>query len=216
MRRRMTSGSSRSGRSKRRSGRSRMANRSRLRAAIRPSKFGRRREPISPAEACVSGDVCFSNRPVGVKRFQIVHDSGVGIARGLVLLYGIGTKALPPWDPRTRWSNLMGGLADRPSAGPSGHANSPHPSSREEHHLRRAAIAGCRRERTYESEGRPKPSLFCWTSNADTVLRSVGSPRSASTCHLPPWATCRPFRPGWRRSSPIRAALIVAARAASS
>jgi hypothetical protein len=36
-------------------------------------------------------DVRFSNRPVEVKRFQTIHDSGAGIARGLVLLYGIGT-----------------------------------------------------------------------------------------------------------------------------
>ena len=36
-------------------------------------------------------DVRFSNRPVGVKRFQTVHDCGVDVAHGLVLLYGIGT-----------------------------------------------------------------------------------------------------------------------------
>jgi hypothetical protein len=34
--------------------------------------------------------VSFSNRPAGVKRFQTIHDCGVGVARGLVLLYGIG------------------------------------------------------------------------------------------------------------------------------
>jgi hypothetical protein len=36
-------------------------------------------------------NVRFSNRPVGVKRFQAIHDCGVDVARGLVLLYGIGT-----------------------------------------------------------------------------------------------------------------------------
>ena len=36
-------------------------------------------------------DVRFSNRPVGVKHFQALHDGGVGVAHGLVLLYGIGT-----------------------------------------------------------------------------------------------------------------------------
>ena len=36
-------------------------------------------------------DVRFSNRPVRVKRFQTVHDCGVDVARGLVLLSGIGT-----------------------------------------------------------------------------------------------------------------------------
>ena len=35
-------------------------------------------------------DVRFSNRPAGVKRFQVLH-GGVGVAHGLVLLYGIGT-----------------------------------------------------------------------------------------------------------------------------
>src|SRR5262249_18554257 len=49
------------------------------------------------------------------------------------LLFGIGTRAFPPWDSRTRWSNLLGGLAVLQTVGPSRHANSPHPSSREGH-----------------------------------------------------------------------------------
>jgi hypothetical protein len=36
-------------------------------------------------------DVRFSNRPIGVKHFQAFHDGGFNVARGLVLLYGIGT-----------------------------------------------------------------------------------------------------------------------------
>ena len=36
-------------------------------------------------------NVCFSNRPVGVKRFRAIHDSDGNVTRGLVLLYGIGT-----------------------------------------------------------------------------------------------------------------------------
>src|SRR5262252_9486971 len=55
--------------------------------------------------------VCFSNRPFGVKRFQTIHHLSVSVARGLVLLFGIGTKALPSWDSKTRWNNLPGGLA---------------------------------------------------------------------------------------------------------
>ena len=78
--------------------------------------------------------VRFSNRPFGVKRFQTIHHCSVDVAHGLALLFGIGTKAVPSWDPRTRWSNLLRGLAVRRAAGPSGHANSPHPSSREGHH----------------------------------------------------------------------------------
>ena len=80
-----------------------------------------------------SEDVCFSNRPFGVKHFQTIHHCSVDVARGLVLLFGIGTRALPPWDSRTRRNNLLGGLAIRRTAGPSRHANSPHPSSREGH-----------------------------------------------------------------------------------
>jgi len=63
--------------------------------------------------------------------FPLLH---VDIARGLVLLSGIGTRALPSWGSRTRWNNLLVGLAMRLAAGPSGHTISPHPSSREGHH----------------------------------------------------------------------------------
>src|SRR5271167_1926517 len=78
-------------------------------------------------------DVCFSNRPFWVKRFQTIHHCCVEVARGLVLLFGIGTGALPSWDSRTRRNNLLVGLAVEETAGPSGHTNSPHPSSREGH-----------------------------------------------------------------------------------
>ena len=40
----------------------------------------------------------FSNRPVGVKHFQTIHPYSVDVAHGLVLLFGIGTRALPSWD----------------------------------------------------------------------------------------------------------------------
>ena len=53
----------------------------------------------------------FSNRSVGVKHFQTIHYCSVDVARGLVLLFGIGTKALPSWDSKTRRNNLWGGLA---------------------------------------------------------------------------------------------------------
>jgi len=80
-----------------------------------------------------SEDVRFSNRPFGVKRFQTIHHHSVDVAHGLVLLFGIGTRALPSWDSRTGWNNLSGGLTVNRTAGPSGHANSPHPSSRKGH-----------------------------------------------------------------------------------
>jgi hypothetical protein len=58
-----------------------------------------------------ASDVRFSNRPFGVKHFQTIHRCSVDVARGLALLFGIGTKAVPSWDPRTRWNDLSGGLA---------------------------------------------------------------------------------------------------------
>jgi hypothetical protein len=82
----------------------------------------------------VSLDVRFSNRPFGVKRFQAIHHFSVDVAHGLALLFGLGTKALPSWDSKTRWNNLLGDLAVNVTAGSSGRTNSPHPSSREGHH----------------------------------------------------------------------------------
>ena len=53
----------------------------------------------------------FSNRPFMVKRFQTNHHhSSVDVAHGLVLLFGIGTKALPSWDSKMRWNHLWVGL----------------------------------------------------------------------------------------------------------
>ena len=69
-----------------------------------------------------------------VKRRQTIPQCSVDVAHGLVLLFGIGTRALPSWDSRSRWNNLLVGLAVKRTAGPSRHANSPHPSSRKGHH----------------------------------------------------------------------------------
>src|ERR1700730_17616692 len=71
---------------------------------------------------------------VGSSAFQTNHYHGVDVARGVVLLVGIGTKALPVWDSKTRRNNLWGGLAVLQTVGPSGRANSPHASYREGHH----------------------------------------------------------------------------------
>src|SRR5882724_8596509 len=57
--------------------------------------------------------VRFSNRPIEVKRFQTIRRHGVDVARGLALLFGIGTKAFPSWDSRIRRNNLYRGLAVR-------------------------------------------------------------------------------------------------------
>src|SRR3979411_76809 len=80
------------------------------------------------------GSCRLCNWGVGAKRFQTIHHHSVDVARGLVLLFGIGTKALPSWDSETRRNNLCGGLAVLQTVGPSGHTNSPHPSSRKGHH----------------------------------------------------------------------------------
>jgi hypothetical protein len=54
-------------------------------AGIRPA-------PLSAVSIVTRySDGRFSNRPVGVKRFQTIHLHGIGVARGLVLLSGIGT-----------------------------------------------------------------------------------------------------------------------------
>ena len=50
----------------------------------------------------------FSNRPFGVKRFQTIHHYSVDVAHGLVLLFGIGTKALPAWDSRDEVEQSIG------------------------------------------------------------------------------------------------------------
>ena len=87
-------------------------------ATIR-GKFLTRRSKLFPAIAGVSKKditivlkhVRFSNRPVGVKRFRALQYSDGNVARGLVLLYGLGTSARPSWDSKTRWNDLLGGLA---------------------------------------------------------------------------------------------------------
>src|SRR5277367_5294262 len=71
---------------------------------------------------------------LGSSAFRLSTAAVLMSLRGLALLFGIGTKALPSWGSRTRWNNLLVGLAAMRTAGPSDHANSPHPSSREGHH----------------------------------------------------------------------------------
>src|SRR5262249_11866396 len=72
---------------------------------------------LKPGHAAYAGDHCV-----------------LDVARGLVLLSGLGARALPLWDPRTRRNNLLGGLSVKRTVGPGRHANSPHPSSRKGHY----------------------------------------------------------------------------------
>ena len=76
----------------------------------------------------------FSNRPFWVKHFQTIHRCSIDVARGLALLFGIGTRALPSWGSRTRWNNLTAALPSDRRQVQADSTNSPHPSSREGHH----------------------------------------------------------------------------------
>jgi len=55
-------------------------------------------------------NVRFSNRRFDVEHFQTIRRCSVDVVHGLSLLFGIGTKALPSWDSRTRQNDLSGGL----------------------------------------------------------------------------------------------------------
>ena len=48
---------------------------------------------------------------LGSSAFRLSTNSSVDVAHGLALLSGLGTKALPSWDSKTRWNNLLGDLA---------------------------------------------------------------------------------------------------------
>ena len=85
---------------------------------------------------CENGNALMSASLIGrlgSSTFRLSTTS-VDVAHGLALLFGIGTKAVPSWDSRTRRHNLSDGLTVRRTAGPSDRTNSPHPSSREGHH----------------------------------------------------------------------------------
>jgi hypothetical protein len=90
---------------------------------------------ISAAGAlAMSRDVRFSNRPTEVKRFQTIRRHGVDVARGLALLFGIGTTALPSWDSRIRRNNrpardIIPPLASRRRTGGSQASTLPHSHS---------------------------------------------------------------------------------------
>jgi len=59
-------------------------------------------EPSTHGPRRKSSDVRFSNRPFEVKHFQTIRHWSVDVAHGLALLFGIGTRALPSWDSRTK------------------------------------------------------------------------------------------------------------------
>jgi len=52
-----------------------------------------------------------SASPIGQLGSSAFWLSTTGGVSGLVLFSGIGPQALPSWDSKTRWNNLLGGLA---------------------------------------------------------------------------------------------------------
>src|SRR5260370_30801593 len=82
----------------------------------------------------------FSNRPSGSSAFRL---STTPVSMSLTGSRFSSDSAPRPFhhgDSKTRWNNLLGGLAVSVTAGPSDQTNSPHPSSPEGHHrpVRRA------------------------------------------------------------------------------
>src|SRR5215471_13576452 len=100
-------------------------------------------------------------QPFRVKHFQTIRRCSVDVAHGLALLFGIGTKALPPWDSRTRWSNLYRGLAVNRTAGP---------------------------KRTCELTSSVVPRgthrLVRWPARGDAGRRSVRAVPAGESCHF--------------------------------
>src|SRR5262249_24561926 len=101
------------------------------RPAVRP----RSRAPCWPIDRVTEAPMSASLiGRLGSSAFRLSTNSSVDVAHGLSLLFGLGTKALPSWDSKTRWNNLSVDLAVNVTADSSGHTNSPHPSSREGRH----------------------------------------------------------------------------------
>jgi hypothetical protein len=107
----------------------RRGDRIRKSAAMRMSPFGTKRtHRDSPLF------VRFSNRPSGSSAFRL---STTPVSMSLAGSRFSSDSAPRPFhhgDSKTRWNNLLGGLAVSMMAGPSGQTISPHPSSREGHH----------------------------------------------------------------------------------
>src|SRR3974377_844770 len=71
----------------------------------------------------------------GSSAFKLSTTSVVGVAHGLALLFGIGTEALPLWDPRMRRTNLRGGLTEAEPGGQYDLTSSIVPRGTSSHHV---------------------------------------------------------------------------------
>ena len=87
-----------------------------------------------PAASPSQKDAGFSNRPSGSSTFRLSTSAVSMSLTGSRFSSDSAPGALPSWESKTRWNNLMGDLAVNATAGSSRHTNSPHPSSREGHH----------------------------------------------------------------------------------
>src|SRR5271170_8378184 len=83
-----------------------------LLANSEPSTHGTKRRfwSVCPMVASLIGRL-------GSSAFRLSTAAVLMSLRGLALLFGIGTKALPSWGSKTRWNNLTGGLAAKRTAG---------------------------------------------------------------------------------------------------
>src|SRR5882724_7199243 len=81
-----------------------------------------------------SADVRFSNRPSGSSAFRLSTTPASMSLAGSRFSSDSAPRPFHHGDSKTRWNNLLGGLAVSMTAGPSGQTISPHPSSREGHH----------------------------------------------------------------------------------
>src|SRR5215472_3356521 len=143
-------------------------------------------------------DVRFSNRPAGVKRFQTVHGSGVDVTRGLVLLYGIGTWALPSWDSKTRWNDLLGDLAVGRSKRTRELTSSIVPRGTPFHHLVELGfpptsfdLVGCSRGRSLPSKMLHAAFLLLMLEAASTARFTISLKRSTQNSFSYPQAAGR-------------------------
>src|SRR5262244_1447934 len=71
---------------------------------------------------------------LGSSAFRLSTNSSVDVAHGLSLLFGIGTRGPSIMGFEDEVEQSLARPCCQSDGGPSGHANSPHPSSREGHH----------------------------------------------------------------------------------
>ena len=108
-----------------------------------------------------STNVRFSNRPVKVKRFQTIHDCGVDVTHGLVLLFGIGSKAVPSWDKRPACRFSGSSVLRRHASHAAGRAARHRPGASPYRAVHRARpVDGCQPANAAHRRQRPRLETF--------------------------------------------------------